>query len=56
VAVAEVELLTGTDAPDVGRVEALVTVDDCEGARFGQRVDVKERATHGLSAAGEGFA
>ena len=43
VAVAEVEFLAGADAPDVGRVEALVAVDDRQLTDLGQRVDVEER-------------
>ena len=47
VAVAKVEFFAGADAPDVGRVEALVAVDDRELTDLGQRVDVEERAGHG---------
>ena len=43
VAVAQVEFLTGADAPDVGRVEAFVAVDDRELTDLGQRVDVEQR-------------
>jgi hypothetical protein len=42
VAVAQVEFLAGADAPDVGRVEALVTVDDREPTDLGQRIDVED--------------
>jgi len=38
VAVAQVEFLAGADAPDIGRVEALVTVDDRELTDLGQRL------------------
>ena len=44
VAVAQVEFLAGADAPDVGRVEALVTVDDRELTDLGQRIDVEDGA------------
>ena len=42
-AVAEVEFLAGPDPPHIGRVEALVAVDDRELTDLGQRVDVEQR-------------
>ena len=39
----EVELLAEPDPPDVGGVEALVTVDDGELTDIRQRVDVEQR-------------
>ena len=47
VAVAKVEFFAGADAPNVGRVEPLVAVDDRQLTDLGQRVDVEERAGHG---------
>ena len=46
VAVAQVEFLAGPDPPHVGRVEALVAVDDRQLTDLGQRVDVEQRAGH----------
>ena len=46
VAVTQVEFLAGPDPPHVGRVEALVAVDDRQLTDLGQRVDVEERAGH----------
>jgi len=55
VAITQVEFLAGTDTPDVGRVEALIAVDDRQLTDLGQRVDVEESAGSPRSAAGEGF-
>ncbi|MDT5162245.1 MAG: hypothetical protein QOC90_2555, partial [Mycobacterium sp.] len=65
VAVAEIEFFAYSDAPNIGRVETLVAVDDRQLSDLGQRVDVEQSAAgramrisegHRKSSAGEGFA